>query len=104
MRHIPAVTLLTFALASSQAARAEMLVVKASGGAEHRFKTGAALSDKIRMRLAKGERLTVLVKGRTLVLTGPIDGTAREVEVKYANRAAVAPARPRPAVRNGAIR
>lgn len=96
----PLHALAIFGLLCPTVVTAKMVVVKASAGIKARYAIGTVLDDDKVIRFAKGEQLTVLARGRTMVLTGPVNGKAKNVEVEYLKRQAARDAN-MPAVRSG---
>lgn len=94
---LPAILSIAIA-ATATGAAAKTMVVKASGGAESRYKPGAMLTPGTALKLKPGERMTLFHDGRSIVLAGPSSGTvatlaARPSNPSNGNRPAVRSAR-----------
>lgn len=58
-------------LASGEPTLARAIVINAVGPSAPAFTKGDVLDDKVRVRLKRGDLLTVLVEGQTVLIRGP---------------------------------
>jgi hypothetical protein len=67
-----ALTAVALSLGFAAAASADVLVLRATGGATASYRPGQSLRDNHLIRLRTGESVTILGKGQTRVFRGPV--------------------------------